>query len=438
MAWCPMKPSSQRCRGVALKDEAVSALRRSETIRERCSAIARAVTDGASPHFKLDRSRLDSVAERVADLTRSRFPELRIPYHSRWRHFEAGGVDRKAELDAKFAGRNTAAIARSRIDLALVSVLLDAGAGPQWRYAEAGGGSYSRSEGLGVASFRAFMAGMFSSDAGDPYRVDAKALLRIDAATLASAFQASEANPLVGLDGRAALLRALGHALRDQPQTFTSEGQPGRLFDALTHHHTLTPQAHHGAPQVPTKHHVGAASILRLLLDAFSGIWPSGQRIDGVPVGDAWPHPHAGGSGPSAGWVPFHKLSQWLSYSLLEPFEWAGVQVNGLDALTGLPEYRNGGLLLDAGVILPRDPSAFAGRRWTPADEAIVEWRALTVALLDELAPLVRQRLGVTAEQLPLARILEGGTWGAGRQIAAELRPGGPPPLAIDSDGTIF
>jgi hypothetical protein len=134
--------------------------------------------------------------------------------------------------------------------------------------------------------------------------------------------------------------------------------------------------------------------------------------------------------------MPFHKLSQWLTYSLLEPFEWAGVHVEGLGALTGLPEYRNGGLLLDTGVLRLRDP-AWAERTWDVSDELVVEWRALTVALLDELAPLVRARLGVDAEQMPLACVLEGGTWAAGRAIAARLRDGRPP-LTVVSDGTVF
>ncbi|MFZ4651774.1 MAG: DUF1688 family protein, partial [Rubrivivax sp.] len=129
-------------------------------------------------------------------------------------------------------------------------------------------------------------------------------------------------------------------------------------------------------------------------------------------------------------------LSQWLTYSLLEPFEWAGVKVVGLDALTGLPEYRNGGLLLDAGVIVPRHAEDLS-RVWKPSDEFIVEWRALTVTLLDELAERVRAELGVSAQRLPLACILEGGTWAAGRQIAQERRDGAPP-LTLDSDGTVF
>jgi hypothetical protein len=419
--------------------EALRVLRSPATVRERATLIAAAVGAGKSEHFEIDRGPLDAVAERVARVTRERYPDLQIPYHSRWRHFEAGGIDRKAELDAQLGERSSVSSARACVDLALVSVLLDAGAGPAWGYVEAETGQrFSRSEGLAVASFRAFMAGRFSSDDGDPYRVDAAGLLRLDERALAGMFQVRDDNPLVGLAGRADLLRRLGQALRDQPQTFTSSGQPGHLFDTLTYHaHAPRLRHHRPAPSAQRHHHVGAPRILGALLEAFGGIWPSGQSVGGVPLGDVWRHPHAGGHGASAGYVPFHKLSQWLTYSLLEPFEWGGVQVNELDQLTALPEYRNGGLLLDAGVIVPRDP-AFATRTMRPQDAWVVEWRALTVALIDELAPKVRSALGLTAEQLPLARILEGGTWAAGRQIAAELRDGGAPPVRIDSDGTVF
>jgi hypothetical protein len=210
--------------GAALHD-AVQVLRSPATVRSRCAAIAAAVDAGGSEHFGLDRTRLDAVAQRVAALTRSRFPDLKIPYHSRWRHFEAGGVDRKGELDAKLAGRSHIAVARARIDLTLVSVLLDAGAGPGWSYREAETGrEFARSEGLAVASFRAFMAGRFSSDPGDPTRVDAKALLGLDARVLGEVFQAGPDNPLVGLDGRVALMHRLGEALRARPQSYTRSG----------------------------------------------------------------------------------------------------------------------------------------------------------------------------------------------------------------------
>jgi hypothetical protein len=406
---------------LALREEPAAALGSAATIRERCRNIAAAATAGASHHFRIDRRRLDDTAAMVAAVTRRRYPDLDVPCHSRWRHFETGGLDRKAELDRALAGRNAADRARAHIDLIVASVLLDAGAGAAWSFVEAESGQrFTRSEGLAVASLRAFMRGAFSALPDDPLRVDAAALLTMDAATLASLFQAKTANPLLGLDGRAALLRRLGSTLAKQRDPFGDTARPGALFDTLT--------------VAGTRRAISASTLLEALLDGLGPIWPSGSLLDGVPLGDVWRHPHAGGSGPSAGWVPFHKLSQWLAYSLFEPFEWAGITVTEREQLTALPEYRNGGLLLDAGVLHLVD-AADGARKWKVGDELVVEWRALTVALIDELAPRIRAHLG--APTLPLACILEGGTWAAGRELAAELR-GGNPPLSIDSDGTVF
>ncbi len=405
--------------------ELFQVLRDPATIRLRCNAITQAVAEGRSGWWTLDRAKLPDAAERVAALTRERFPDGRIPFHSRWRHFEAGGVDRKAELDAALAGRSAAERARAMFDLTVASVLLDAGAGAAWKYRE-GEREYTRSEGLGVASFRAFMAGRFSADAADPLRVDAAALRRLDAGTLREMFQVSSANPLVGLEGRAGLLQRLGAALQAEAAVDGTPARPALLFDRV------------GAAQEVT-----AAALLGAVLQAFAPIWTSGSTIVGMPAGDVWPHRFAGDATRggrdvvTAGWVPFHKLSQWLTYSLLEPLQWAGHGVGGLEALTGLPEYRNGGLFVDCGVLVPRGPRA-GQRKWKPADEFVVEWRALTVTLLDELAVLVRDLLGKTAGELPLACVLEGGSWAAGRRIAAEKREGGAPPFTIESDGTIF
>lgn len=405
----------------AAVERATDALLTVAAIRTRCANIAAAVTAGRSRHFRIDRDRLDGAAECVTATTRRRYPDLAIPYHSRWRHFEAGGVNRKAELDALLAGRPAVDIARAQIDLAVVSVLLDAGAGAAWHFDEASSGQrFTRSEGLGVASFRAFVAGAFSATKGDPLRVDAAALAGIDAVTLGRWFQVGPRNPLVGLEGRAALLRRLGAALLRDDGAFACMPRPGALFDALT--------------KQGTQHTVRAEAILRALLDGLGSIWLTGNAIDGIALGDVWRHPFAGGEGATAGWVPFHKLSQWLTYSLFEPFEWAGIEVAGRDDLTGLPEYRNGGLLLDTGVLVLRN-SGNAKAAQQVGSELVVEWRALTVSLLDELAPEVRRLLGVP--NLPFACILEGGTWAAGRELAAQLR-GGAPPLTIDSDGTVF
>jgi len=73
-----------------------------------------------------------------------------------------------------------------------------------------------------------------------------------------------------------------------------------------------------------------------------------------------------------------------------------------------------------------------------PQSEPVVEWRALTVALLDRLAASVRERLGKTPQEFPLACVLEGGSWAAGREIALERRPDGSAPIMIVSDSTLF
>jgi hypothetical protein len=413
--------------------QAVRLLRKPSVVRERCASITAAAAAGQSQHFTLNRARLADVAKRVARLIQERFPDGRVPMHSRWRHFSAGGVDRKAQMDARAAGLSASDLARARIDLVFVSVLLDAGAGPDWHFIEPGSQRrFVRSEGLAVASFHAFMGGAFSTDLRTPMRVDAAALERLDAAELGKLLQVTPANPLVGLEGRALLLQRLGRALRKRSDIFGDPGRPGRLFDLLCNPLVGAPGS--TLQRIAVKR-VAAAQILRTLLKGFGGIWPSGQALGGKPVGDTWIHPQAGGEGPSAGRVPFHQLSQWLVYSLVEPFQWAGIEVDGLDELTGLPGYRSGGLLIDAGVIVPRDP-AFAAREFNAADPWVIEWRALTVSLLDDVARLVRAELG--QPQLPLSGVLEGGTWLAGRQIAAEKRPGGPPPVRVASNGTIF
>ncbi len=182
---------------------------------------------------------------------------------------------------------------------------------------------------------------------------------------------------------------------------------------------------------------VSAAAILGAVLTGLGPIWPGCFALGGVNLGDVWCLPAVRTDNLTDRLVPFHKLSQWLTYSLIGPLEDAGLAVTGVAALTGLAEYRNGGLLVDLGVLEPRHPGVLAETHEV-GSELVVEWRALTVALLDEQAPLVRARLGKTAAEWPLPKVLEGGTWSAGRRIARERRPGGGPPISVASDGTVF
>jgi hypothetical protein len=377
--------------------------------------VSEAARRGETRHFRLVCARLDEAAGRVVDITRRRYPDFRVPLHSRWRHFSAGGVDRAALIAPSADGAETV---RARIDLSVVSVLLDAGTGPDWRYHDAETSQVlSRSEGLAVASLRAMQAGIFSADPSNPWRADAETLLAMTPEKLARALQHTAGNELVGLEGRAVMMRRLGEACAASPALFGVPGRLGGLYD----HWSVRGRA------------LPAAEMLATLLVAFGTIWSGRIGPADVPLGDCGRHPAV----PGDGLVPFHKLCQWLAYSLVEPLQEAGLHVSGLDGLTGLAEYRNGGLFLDCGVIEPRDPSLLH-RPLDALSEPVVEWRALTVTLLDRLAVLVRERLGMDASGFPLAKVLEGGSWAAGREIAFERRKDGSPPLTIVSDGTLF
>lgn len=403
-----------------------SSLLTAAAVRERAHGLLERGLAGELGHFSVDLARLDACAQAVVSTIRDAYPTLDVPFHARWRHFAAGGLDRWGSAAPAAPWTDEAEMARAAFDLAIVSVLLDAGAGPAWRYEEGRTGeTYARSEGLAVASFDMFVGGAFSSKPEDPFRADARALAAFSAEELAEGFQVSAENPLVGLEGRAALLRRLGQAAASDPGAFArhDEPRPGGLFDVIAE------EAEGGVVRAPR--------ILEALLVHLGPIWPGRIALDGVDLGDTWRHPLAGGEGETEGLVPFHKLSQWLSYSLIEPLEWAGYRVVEVDGLTGLPEYRNGGLFLDSGVIALKDPED-AGREHEVGSALVVEWRALTVALLDRIAPLVRERLGLEAESFPLAKVLEGGTWAAGRRLARERRGDGSPPLRVISDGTVF
>jgi len=414
-------------------DAAIGYLKSPLAIRARAeNVLSVGLVDGLE-HFTIELGRLGAVADRVAAVTRAAYPDLDIPVHGRINHFRAGGVDRAAWIETALAPRRADIEARSWIELVVISVLLDAGAGDHWRYQEDGGRAYARSEGLAVASLHVFSEGLFSSDPKDPFRADAAALAHLDVDRLAQAFQVTATNPLVGLEGRADLLRKLGETVAASPDVFPG-ARVGGLLDTMF---ARTPVVTGLAGGTGSGAAISAPDLLRLLLDAFGPIWPGRIELAGQNLGDTWRHPAAGGEGPTAGLAPFHKLSQWLAYSLFEPIERSGLRVTQPGALTGLPEYRNGGLLVDLGVLVPKHADVL-GKIHKPGAEIIVEWRALTVALLDRVADLVRERLGKTAEELPLARILEGGTWAAGRAVAAELRPGGGPPIQIESDGTVF
>jgi hypothetical protein len=399
-----------------LKDSDIDFLLSPAAIRDRAGKIF-ARTEQGRGAFVYYPEKLKPTVEYVLEVIHKNYPSLSIPFHSRWGHFRAGGIDRVKLLDEKLAPLKPLERARVKIDLVIPSVLLDAGAGPKWKFRDEDDKYYGRSEGLGLASFYMFLDGKFSAT-GRALRAEKDGLRKVTAAQLEEAFQVSLDNPLVGVEGRARLLNNLADALENK--AIFAKGRPGDLVDYL--------QARYG-------NEIPATGLLRAVLDGLGPIWPGRITANGINLGDVWKH-SALGEGVEA-LVPFHKLSQWMTYSLIEPIEEAGLKVTGVEQLTGLAEYRNGGLFIDSGLLGFRN-SADAEKAWAPGTDLIIEWRALTVHFLDIVGAEVQKALGKSPANFPLAKVLEGGTWWAGRFLAQKLRPGGEPPIKIQSDGTVF
>ncbi len=395
-------------------------------VRERAHRMLALALDDKLPNFRINPEKMDGVVDLVLQTTRDAYPSFEVPFHSRWRHFVANNDNRWAAIADRTQWQNPSARARAEFDLAIVSVFLDAGAGPTWRYRDQNSGlTIGRSEGLGLASLAMFESGVFSANPHDPLRADADVLANLTLSDLERGLQVSSENPLVGLQGRVDLLRRLGQLVASKPNIFgrNDTPRPGGLFDRLA------ARAENGRLPAPV--------ILSELLQQLGPIWPSRLSLGGIALGDCWKHPALITGDATNGLVPLHKLSQWLAYSLIEPLQTAGIKVIDIDGLTGLAEYRNGGLFIDSGVLAFRHQED-AQREHEVAAPLVVEWRALTVALLDRLAEGIRKRLGLDAVSLPLAKVLEGGSWAAGRRLARERRMDASPPVKVISDGTVF
>lgn len=405
-------------------NQVLETLSNPRTIRLQSLRILELAKANKLHHFILDPEHMTSTASFVLEVMMNQYPDLIIPYHSRWRHFEAGGVDRIGALQKKLSGKTAKERGKILYELVIISVFLDAGAGNSWCYIEKDTGhTYGRSEGLALASLSMYQQGIFSANPEEPFRVDASALLELNEERFREGFQVSSINPLEGLSGRVALLNRLGSLLQSNTDYFGEEKRLGNFYSAI-------------CAQIQNNT-LSAETLFRDVLEAFHAVWPERLVFLGHALGDVGIHGSLKTAEPGSDLIPFHKLSQWLTYSLIEPLEQSGVTITHLDQLTGLPEYRNGGLLIDSGVLqLKNKENLFKPHE--PYSELIIEWRALTVGLLDELALLIRQKLHKNADTMPLAKILQGGTWEAGRRIAKQKRKDCSPPLHIISDGTVF
>ncbi|KAL8628028.1 hypothetical protein Q9189_006279 [Teloschistes chrysophthalmus] len=316
-------------------------LRSIYAVRERSKYVHDKAKRNQLVHFDVDSSKFEETAAYVVSIIKRDFaPKYHtIPPHGRWQHFEVGG---RARIDQLLTSWPSSVDAQERtrrlLDLFLVSVLLDAGAGTQWSYkSKESGKTYRRSEGLAVASLEMFKAGYFSGDPTEPYQVNAAGLTRLSPGQLAIGLQVTDANPIAGLEGRVGLLARLAEALEGS-EYFGSSSRPGNLL--------------------------------------------------------------------------------------------------GVELLTGLPEYRNGGLLIDTGLVTLKAADTKRGidaykhnamvkgqpcmevvPTFGAEDDVVVEWRALTIGFLDDLLVEVNRMLKLEgSKKLSLAQMLEAGSWKVSRQ----------------------
>ena len=394
-------------------------------IRAESEKLFDFVSSGHSDYFQINHAKLFDAASFVAKVTRENYPDLNIPVHSRIRHFSLNNIDLYKTYFDDGTKENVEQL-REQVELIITSVLLDGGAGAAWSYYDENTKShFSRSEGLAAASFNCYRRGFYSRFPDKPLYVDGLVLQSFSEKEFEDTFQLSEDNVLIGFANRVKLLKTLGTIIDTNPLFYRNGmARLGHLADELL--------------SLGTNNIVSTERIFSTLVTSFSALWVQEDSSERTLVGDVWRHKAVKSDSNPLGLVPFHKILQWLTYSLLEPLEHFGLKIVDTEKLTGLPEYRNGGLFIDSGVLkvksMPLNQEGI-----DISSEFVIEWRALTIGLLDRLKPLVAELLmSDRCLDLTMGQLLQGGSWAAGRKIAQDVRPGGEPPFKINLDGTLF
>ncbi|KAJ5094960.1 hypothetical protein N7532_007251 [Penicillium argentinense] len=420
-------------------------------VRERAHIVLKAAERDELTHFTYHGEKMPEVADYVAGIIKRDFGPSnfdKIPPHGRWQHFDIGGIPRVDQLIKGWqaAQYDDLEITRRLIDLFFVAVLLDAGAGDVWTFTEPGTGNvYGRSEGIAVAALYMFKAGTLagSGTSGRNEAVDGHGLASLQIETFRKHFQITPDNEIISDSSRVDLLNSVGSSLLSLPDIFGESGRPGNLVDYLL-------------AQRIGKEDLDYEVLWSVLQQVLLPAWPKNRtHVAGVPIGDAWPletlkrqSEGQKSENDTLSIQPFHKLTQWLAYSLSVPFiRVLKLQWEKIDRGTGLPEYRNGGLFVDLGVLLLKDQVLKQGQQnsqqetpsFNATSDVIVEWRAMTVALLDKLHEIISAQFTQQGICLSMAQMLEAGTWKGGRELAAKYRPQTKSsPIVIQGDGTLF
>ncbi|QPG76989.1 hypothetical protein FOA43_004383 [Brettanomyces nanus] len=449
---------------MSIPSERIEYLYSIRSVRETNQCTDNLIEVDKLTNFDVDYQQFDSVADFVISTIKSKYPTdeslLTIPIHGRYQHFEGNNKPRLTDLIAtQFKDLTDLEICKKLVDLFMVSVLLDAGAGNSWKYVEDDGTEVLRSEGLAVATFHMFTDGLFSSSIDDRYVVNGSKLAQLTTEEVEKGFQVTENNPIAGFDGRYQMIKQLGETLVANKVIFGQDARPGNMIDYL-----IANKAKSKTEKGQLK--LDLDDLWMCLIKSLQPIWPSEGRIRlyGQVIGDVWYlNDRINLSKADLGienipeWskvVTFHKLVQWLTYSLFLPLQKYGhFEILNSNYMTGLPEYRNGGLFVDFKLLTLKPDRLRQGLQFsrkvgfnpeiptfTPENDVIVEWRSCTICLLDRLLPLVNKKMGITGTryELTLPQLIEAGSWCSGRAIAKKLRVDGGPPIELFADGTVF
>ncbi|KAH8547792.1 hypothetical protein BGW37DRAFT_535795 [Umbelopsis sp. PMI_123] len=418
------------------------------SVREQTKQIQQIAQTGRLQHFDIDLEKMEEVVRFVTLLVKRDFDDPSdMPSYSRWRHFEVGGKLRIKQLLSSWTSASPTEKAKRLIDLCVMSILLDVNPLHQWTYQEKSTGRlYKRTEGIAIAVLDIFKSGLFSSDPGDPNRVDASALADLTIEDLTSGFQLNAKNTLIGLEERINLIQHVTEMMKDYSNIFSSNdkssSRPGNMLDYILSHPSTVRSSKGNVIQMET-----LWSVVILLGE----LWARGSEVEGKAVGDVWLCEALRSAGFSDPYLPFHTTTQWLCYAIIEVLETQlGITVDGKDQLTPLTDYPNGGLLLDTGFLilkkgdlesglsnyrrnslLPGQPKMEVTPMFDINDPVVVEWRALTITYSEIVASKVREKLR-SRKSLSLSQVLEGGIWNAGRELAEISRPNTQePPIVI-------
>lgn len=425
------------------------------SVRERCYKVQEAANRNRLVHFDVDQSKLEEMIQFVILIIKRDYDTpSEIPVYGRWRHFNIGGRQRLHNLMQSWTSLGQSPLEQTRklIDILVVACLMDMKPCQTYCYAELSTGRvFKRKDGIAVSMLDMFLAGAFSSDPSNPHRVDSDGLINLSLDKLKGGLQFNENNSFVGIDERLEILNHLGHVLKNRTDYFGKEAQrPGNMMDYLLSHPTT----------IKTKKGplISIETIWPVVLE-MGELWSAEEGIGGNPgLGDVWSC-KAISNNDDENLVSFHKLSQWLIYSIIEPMEkLLGATIEGTDLLTPLPDYCNGGFLIDTGFLtlkpvdyergiknyhanslLPYQPKVEVAPMFDMSDPVVIEWRALTVAYLDLVCERVRQSFGLSKKLLSLSQLIQGGTWSAGRELAEISRPNThEPPIVIKIDKRVI